>query len=173
MVVNTAGRESVFRRLGGWPDSPTEGEKFRVRLEMTPRKIERGRQPGRGSETSEKQTGRSLLGQKRRSASRGRDEVDPKKGKTDGGLEGAKSGKDRKVKVGIDWLNTTIEEPTPKAFSHHLSFKPDWSGASKSPLKPKIKSAVITKGPSVKSTKAVETSRRHSQTPAQSPKEEG
>ena len=103
---------------------------------MIPGKVERGRQPGRGSETSEKQTGRSQSRQKRRSTSRGCDQVDYKKGKTDGGSEGTMGGKDWKIKVGIDWRNTAIEEPTPKVSSHHSSFKPDRSGTSKSPPEP-------------------------------------
>ena len=114
---------------------------------MTPRKIERGRQPGRGSEVSEKPASRSQSGHKRRSASRGRDEVDSKKGKKDGGSVGATAGKDRKVMVGIDWHTTAIEKPARKT-SQHPSFKPDQGGTSKSPPEPKIKSAVIAKGPS-------------------------
>ena len=137
---------------------------------MTPRKIQWGRQPSRGSKTSEKQTSRSLSGQKRRSASRGRDQVDPKKGKTDTGTAGAADGRDRKVLVGIDWQTTAIEEPAPKTSSQHPSFKPDRTGASKSPPEPKVKSAVVVKGPSAKSTKATEPSGHCSQTPARSPK---
>ena len=135
---------------------------------MTPRKVERRRQPGRGSKTSDRPGSRSQSGQKRRSTSRARDEVDSKKGKTDTGSVGATGGKDRRVTVGIDWQTTGIEDPTPK--SSHPSFKPDRSGTSKSPPEPKVKSAVITKGSSTGSTKAVETSRRRSQTPARSPK---
>ena len=79
---------------------------------MTPRKIERGRQPGRGSEVSEKPASRSQSGHKRRSASRGCDEVDSKKGKKDGESVGATAGKDRKVLVGIDWRTAAIEKPS-------------------------------------------------------------
>ena len=119
---------------------------------------------------SEKQTSRSLSGQKRRSASRGRDQVDPKKGKTDAGTAGTADGRDRKVLVGIDWQTTAIEEPAPKTSSQHPSFKPDQTGASKSPPEPKVKSAVVVMGPSAKSTKSTEPSKHRSQTPARSPK---
>ena len=101
-VAATAGRGSVFQWLGEWPGSPAEGNRFQVRPEMTPRKIERGRQPGQGSGTSEKMASHSQSGQKRRSASRGCNEVDAKKGKTDGGLAGATGCKEKRVSVGID-----------------------------------------------------------------------
>ena len=136
---------------------------------MTPRKVERGRQPGRGSETSDRPAGCSQSGQKRRSASRAHDEVDSKKGKTDSGSVGTTGGKDRRVMVGIDWQNTAIEDPTPKS-SQHPSFKPDQSETSKSPPDPKIKSAVVAKSFSKGSTKALGSSRHRSQTPARSPK---
>ena len=135
---------------------------------MTPRKVERGRQPDRGSEASDRQGGHSQSGQKRRSTSRPRDEADPKKGKTDSGLVGATGGKDRRVTVGIDWQTTGIEDLTPKSF--HASFKPDRSGSSKPPPEPKVKSAVVVKGSSTGSTKAAESSKPRSQTPARSPK---
>ena len=137
---------------------------------MTPRKIQRGRQPSRGSETSEKQTSHSLSGQKRRSASRSHDQVDPKKGKTDARTAGTADGRDQKVLIGVDWQTTAIKEPAPKTSSQHLSFKPDRTGASKSLPEPKVKSAVVVKGPSAKSTKSTEPSGHHSQTPAWSPK---
>ena len=41
-VAPTAGRGSIFQWLGGRPGSPAGEEKFQVRPEMTPRKIERG-----------------------------------------------------------------------------------------------------------------------------------
>ena len=143
-VPNSAGRGSVFQHLGSRPDPPAGGEEFQVCPEMTPQKIQWGRQPSRGSETSEKQTSHSLSGQKRRSASRSRDQVDPKKGKTDARTAGTADGRDRKVLVGINWQTTTIEEPAPKTSSQHPSFKPDRTGASKSPPEPKIKSAVMS-----------------------------
>ena len=104
---------------------------------MTPRKVERGRQPGRGSEVSEKPASHSQSGHKRRSASQGHNEVDSKKGKKDGGPVSAAAGKDQKVTVGIDWRTTAIEKPARKT-SQHPSFKPDQGGASKSLPEPKI-----------------------------------
>ena len=134
---------------------------------MTPRKIERGRQPGHGSDVSEKPASRSQSGHKRRSASRGRDQVDSKKEKKDGGPVGATAGKDRKVIVGIDWSTAAIEKPARKN-PQHPSFKPDHGGTSKSPPEPKIKSAVVPKG----TGKATGTSGRRSQTPARSPRKD-
>ena len=157
----------MFQCLGSQAVPPAGGEEFQVHPEMTPRKIQWGRQPTQGSETSEKQTSRSLSGQKRRSASRSRDQVNPKKGKMDAGTAGTVEGRDRKVLVGIDWQTTAIEEPAPKTSSQHPSFRPDRTGAPKSPPEPKVKSAVIIKGPSTKST---EPSGHRSQTPARSPK---
>ena len=110
-VVPTAGRGSVFQQLGDRPGSPAGEETLQVRPEMTPHKIERGRQPGRGSEVSEKSASHSQLGHKRRSASWGHDEVDSKKEKRDGGPVSATTGKDRKVVVGIDWCTAAIEKP--------------------------------------------------------------
>ena len=135
---------------------------------MTPCKIERGRQHGHGSETSEKPASRSQSGQKRRSVSRGCDEVDSKKEKKDGGSVATTGGKDRRVTVGIHWHTTAIEKPARKS-SQHPSFKPDRSGTSKSPPEPKVKSAVVAKSSSTRTNKATETSGRHSQTPARSP----
>ena len=160
-----AKRESVFQRLGG---RAGEGQ-LQVWPEMTPQKVERGRQPGRGSDMSNRPASCSQSGQKRRSTSQARDGVDSKKGKTDPGPVGASGGKDQRVLVSIDWSNTAIKDQTPKS-SQHPTFKPDRSGTTKSPPEPKVKSAVVTKGSSTGSTKAVETSRRCSQTPAQSPK---
>ena len=57
---------------------------------------------------------------------------------------------------------------TPKSF--HASFKPDRSRSSKPPPEPKVKSAVVAKGSSTGSTKAAESSKPRSQTPARSPK---
>ena len=85
----------------------------------------------------------------------------------DAGTAGAAEGRDRKVLVSINWQTTAIEEPAPKTSSQHPSFRPDRTGAPKSLLEPKVKSAVVVKGPSTKST---EPSGHHSQTPAWSPK---
>ena len=102
-VTDTARRGSVFQCLEYCPDSPTEGGRFQTRPAMTPKKVEKiemGRQPERASESTERQSGCSKSAQKRRSQSRGRDQVDTKKGKMEAGDMGDKM---RKVKVGIDW----------------------------------------------------------------------
>ena len=135
---------------------------------MTPRKVERGRQQGRGPAAPDKPASHSQSGQKRRSASRGRDEVDSKKEKRDSGLVGATAGKDRRVGTGIDWQTAVIKKPAWKT-SQHPSFKPDRGGATKSPPEPKVKSVVVAKGAS----KASEPSGRRSQTPYRSPQKKG
>ena len=163
-AASTAGRGTVFQRLG----APVQDDNFQVRPEMTPRKVERGRQQGRGPVASDKPASRSQSGQKRRSASRGRDEVDPKKEKKDSGQDGATAGKDRRVGTGIDWRTAAIEKPARK-LSQHPSFKPDHGGATKSPPDPKVKSAVVAKGAS----KAAGSSGHRSQTPSRSPQKKG
>ena len=163
-ATSTAGRGSVFQRLG----APVQDERFQIRPEMTPRRVERGRQQGRGPAAPDKPASRSQSGQKRRSASRGRDEVDPKKEKRDGGPVGATAGKDKRVGTGINWQTAVIEKPARKA-SQHPSFKPDRGGATKSPPEPKVKSAVVAKNAS----KASESSGRRSQTPSRSPQKKG
>ena len=167
-VPCSAGRGSMFQCLGSRADPPAEGEEFQVCPEMTPRKIQWGRQPSRGSETSEKQTSHSLSGQKRRSASRSHDQVDPKKGKTDASGQLAL----RKAGTRRYWSVSTGKLPPSKnrlsnTSSQHPSFRPDRTGAPKLSPEPKVKSAVVVKGPSTKST---EPSGHHSQTPARSPK---
>ena len=163
----TGGRTSVFQRLGGRPDPPAGGDRFQERPEMTPRKVERGRAPGRGSDASEKPASHSQSGHMRRSASRGSDDCDSKRGKRDSGPVGAVAGKDRKVVTGIDWSTAAIEKPARKN-PQHPSFKPDHGGTSKFPPEPKIKSAVVLKG----TAKATGTSGRRSQTPGRSPRKE-
>ena len=102
---------------------------------MTPRKVDRGQQPNRGGE----QEPPRATSQKWQSQSRSRDEVDSKKGQTEG------DGKSGKVQVGINWANTGIRKPVSKLDSRHSSFKPDASGTSGDPL-PRMKSTVA-KGP--------------------------
>ena len=108
---------------------------------MTPRKVERGRQPGRGSETSDRPVSRSQSGQKRRSTSQAHDEVDSKKGKMDMGPVGATGGKDRRVLVRINWSNTAIEDRTSRSSQHRLLsqtdpglLSPHWNLKSSQPL---------------------------------------
>ena len=85
--------------------------------EMTPRKVERGRQPERDQDSSSRPPS-----QKRRSQSRPRDEVSAKKGRTDG------DNRLGKIQIGIDWVNMGIGKPVPKPDSKHPSFKADPSG---------------------------------------------
>ena len=112
---------------------------------MTPRRIDRGRQPSRTSDSADRQSGRSNSGQKRRSASRGRDQVDSKKGRTDTSRDVASGERPRRVKVGIDWDSTGIEGPGPRSVPHHPSFRPDRSGASKPVAEPRVKSMVVAR----------------------------
>ena len=163
-AASTARSGSVFQRLG----APVQEESFQVRPEMTPRKVDRGRQQGRSSAAPDKPASRSQSGQKRRSGSRGREEVDPKKGKKDGGPVGATAGKDKRVGTGIDWQTAVIEKSSKKT-SQHPSFKPDRGGTTKSPPEPKIKAAVVAKG----TDKASESSARRNQTPSRSPQKKG
>ena len=86
--------------------------------EMTPHKIEQGRQQSK--ETESQWAG----SQKRRSQSCPRDKADPKKGRTEG------DGKPAKIQVGIDWTATGIKKPVAKADSRHSSSKTDTSGAN-------------------------------------------
>ena len=85
---------------------------------MTPRKIERGRQPHKDKETQR------AVSQKHRSQSRPRDEADPKKGRT------KSEGKPSKIQVGIDWMTTGIQKPVSKLDSHPPSSKLNVSGTS-------------------------------------------
>ena len=84
---------------------------------MTPRKVERGHQPGRDQDSSSRP-----LSQKRRSQSRPQEEVSAKKGRTDS------DNRPGKIQVRIDWANTGIGKPVPKPDSKHPSFKADPSG---------------------------------------------
>ena len=100
------------------------------RPEMTPRKVECGRQPGREQDSSSRPPS-----QKRRSQSRPRDEANAKKGWTDS------EHRPSKIQVGIDWANTGIGKPVPKPDSKHPSFKADPSGADEP--QPRMKSTVM------------------------------
>ena len=63
---------------------------------MTPRKVDRGRQPDKEQELQ------WAGSQKQRSQSWPHDKADPKKGRTEG------EGKSGKIQVGIDWTTTGI-----------------------------------------------------------------
>ena len=85
---------------------------------MTPRKIDRGRQPHKEQEA------KRAVSQKHQSQSQPRDEANPKRGRMEG------EGKPRKIQVGIDWSTTGIQKPVSKPDSHPLSSKLDVSGPS-------------------------------------------
>ena len=95
-------RTSAFDRLGYRTPTSQEESKWVPHPEMTPRKIDRGRQPHK-----EQETGRAVS-QKRRSQSRPRNEADPKKGRMES------EGKPSKIQVGIDWTTTGIQRPVSK-----------------------------------------------------------
>ena len=97
--------------------------------EMTPQKVERGRQTGRDQDSSSRPPS-----QKRRSQSCPRDEASAKKGRTDS------DNRLGKIHVRIDWVNTGIGKPVPKPDSKHPSFKADLSGVDEP--QPRMKSMV-------------------------------
>ena len=104
-------------------------EEWAPRPEMTPRKVEHGRQPGRDQDSSSRPPS-----QKRRNQSRPREEASAKKGRTDG------DNRLGKIQVGIDWANTGIGKPVPKPDSKHPSFKADPSGVDEP--QPRMKSTI-------------------------------
>ena len=125
----TSGRTSAFDRLGHRAPAPQEEDKWVPQPEMTPHKVDRGRQPNKEQEPQR------AVSQKRRSQSRPHDEADPKKGRTEG------EGKPGKIQVSIDWTTTGIRKPVSKPDSHPRSSKPNVSGAS-SDQPPRMKSTV-------------------------------
>ena len=86
--------------------------------EMTPRKIERGRQPHKEQESER------AVSQKHRSQSCPRDEADPKKGRTES------KGKPSKIQASIDWIMMGIQKPVSKSDSCLPSSKPNVSRTS-------------------------------------------
>ena len=96
---------------------------------MTPRKVDRGRQPNKEQEPQR------AVSQKQQSQFWPRDKANPKKGRTEG------EGKTGKVQVGIDWTTTGIQKSVSKPDSHPPSSKPNVSGASSDQL-PRMKSTV-------------------------------
>ena len=113
----TSGQVSAFERLGQWAPVSQE-DQWAPRPEMTPHKVERGRQSNKELEPQRAGS------QKRRSQSHPRDEADPKKGRTEG------EGKPAKIQVGIDWTTTGIQKPVAKADSCQSSPKTEMSGAN-------------------------------------------
>ena len=122
-------RVSVFDRLGHRAQDTQKEDEWAPRPEMTPRKVEHGRQPGRDQDSSSRPPS-----QKRRSQSRPREEASAKKGRTDSDNHPGK------IQVGIDWANTGIGKPVPKPDSKHPSFKADPSGVDEP--QPRMKSTV-------------------------------
>ena len=114
----TTGRTSAFDQLGHHTPTPQEESKWVPHPEMTPRKIDRGRQPHKEQEPQR------AVSQKHQSQSQPRDEADPKKGRMEG------KGKPSKIQVGIDWSTTGIQKPVPKPDSRPPSSKFDVSGPS-------------------------------------------
>ena len=88
---------SVFDWLGHRMRDTQKEDEWAPRPEMTPRKVEHGRQPGRDQDSSSRPPS-----QKRRSQSRPREEASAKKGRTDSDNHPGK------IQVGIDWANTGI-----------------------------------------------------------------
>ena len=111
----TTGRTSAFDRLGHRTLTQQEEDKFALRPEMTPRKIDLGRQPHKEPEAQR------AVSQKRRSQSRPRDEADPKRGRMEG------DGKSGKVQASLDWSTTGIQKPVSKSDSRAPSSKPGTS----------------------------------------------
>ena len=112
------GRTSAFDRLGHHTPTSQEESKWVPRPEMTPCKIECGRQPHKDQETQR------AVCQKHRSQSQPRDEADPKKGRTES------EGKPSKIQVGIEWTITGIQKPVSKPDSCPPSSKLNVSGTS-------------------------------------------
>ena len=111
-------RMSAFDRLGHCTPAHQEESKWAPHPEMTPRKIDRGRQPHKEQETQ------WAVSQKHRSQSRPCNEADPKRGRMED------KGKPGKIQVSIDWLTMGIQKPVSKLDSCPPSSKLDVSGSS-------------------------------------------
>ena len=129
-LATTSGWTLAFDQLGHWTPAPQEENQWVPWPEMTPCKVDRGRQPDK------EQDSQWAGSQKWWNQSWPRNEADPKKGRTEG------KGKSGKVQVSIDWMTTGIRKPISKPDSHPPSFKPDVSGASGDQL-PHMKSTVV------------------------------
>ena len=133
-MESSASRVSAFNQLGHQAQTPQKEEEWEPRPEMTPQKVDRGRQSSCtvGSEPP------CSTSQKRQSQSRPQDEGEPKKGHTES------EGRSSKVQVGIDWSTMGTQKPVSKPDPQHPSFKPDPSGVSKD-QQPRVKSTVVSK----------------------------
>ena len=114
----TTGRMSAFDQLGYRTPAHQEESKWAPHPEMTPHKIDRGRQPHKEQEA------KRAVSQKHWSQSWPRNEADPKRGRTEG------EGKPGKVQVGIDWSTTGIQKLVSKPDSRAPSWRLDASGPS-------------------------------------------
>ena len=81
----TSDSVSAFDWLGHWAPASEEGQ-WASWPEMTPCKVDRGRQ------TSKEQESQQVTSQKQRSQSQPRDETDPKKGRTEGETKSVSTG---------------------------------------------------------------------------------
>ena len=125
---------SAFDRLGHWVQTPQKEEEWEPRPEMTPQKVDRGRQSSCMASSEPPHS----TSQKRQSQSQPQDKGEPKKGCTEN------EGQSSKVQVRIDWSTTGIQKPVSKPDLQHPSFKPDPSGVSKD-QQPRVKSTVVSK----------------------------
>ena len=112
------GRTSAFDRLGHRTPTSQEESKWAPHPEMTPHKIERGRQLHKEQESER------AVSQKRRSQSHPHDEADPKKGRTES------EGKPSKIQPSIGWTMTGIQKPVSKPDLHLPSSKSSASQTS-------------------------------------------
>ena len=142
-------RVSVFDWLGHRVQNIQKEDKWAPCPEMTPWKVERGRQPGRDQDSSSRPPS-----QKRRSQSHPRDEASAKKGWMDG------DNRSSKIQVRIDWANTGKPIPKPDS-KHHRSFKADPSRVDEP--QPRIKST-ITKPKQPSETQEKDSSKKKGDT---------
>ena len=108
----------MFDQLGHHTPADQEESKWAPRPEMTPRRIDHGRQQHKEQET------KWAVSQKCRSQSQPHDKADPKKGTTEGEV------KPGKIQVSIDWSTTGIQKSISKLDSHLPSSRLDVSGPS-------------------------------------------
>ena len=108
----TTGWTSAFDRLGHRTPTQQEEDKFMPCPEMTPRKIDRGRQLHKEPEAQR------AVSQKWRSQSRPCDKADPKRGRMEGDR------KPGKVQASLDWSTMGIQKPVSKSDSRAPSSKP-------------------------------------------------
>ena len=114
----TSSRTSAFDQLGHRTPAHKEESKWAPRPEMTPCKIDHGRQ------SHKEQEAKRSVSQKHQSQSWPHNEANPKRGRMEG------EGKPGKVQVGIDWSTTGIQKSVSKLASRAPSSRPNASGPS-------------------------------------------